>query len=158
MFAPYENSVNKFFSTYNPLTQTDDESARIASALLKPDLYDFLLLMRNNYYPLDKVPKILSEWADFEEILQEWTDLGLLETLKVREISDLKEEKDEKAPKRERERDWLVLKADIRPLIFFPEYILPKIRKAFREETITYEIAKKAYDLLEVTFQDEVVV
>ncbi len=142
MYEQYRNKLDTFFSTYDPLVESEENTIKLASALLKPDLYDFLILMRNNYYPLDKVPKILSEWADFNAILKEWTELSVLNTLTVED------------PKKKRE--WLVLLADPKPLIFFPEYILPNIRKAYREKIITYEVAKKAYDLLEVTFPDKI--
>ena len=109
------------------------------SALLKPDVYDFLALMRSNYYPMDKIPKILSEWADFTKILDVWTELNVLT-----KVQDKKK------------KEWLILLADLQPYVFFPEYILPKIRKAYQDHQITHEIAKKAYDLLEITFMERV--
>ncbi|GAH38804.1 unnamed protein product [marine sediment metagenome] len=53
---------------------------------------------------------------------------------------------------------------DIKPLTIFPEYLLPKIREAFRKEDeeeskegkITIEIAKKALNLLEVSYPEKV--
>ncbi len=54
----------------------------------------------------------------------------------------------------------ILLLADIKPLTFFPEYILPKIREAYKtsddKRKITFEIAKKAHDLLEVSFPEKV--
>ncbi|MHA1292146.1 MAG: hypothetical protein ACTSQJ_05700 [Promethearchaeota archaeon] len=115
----------------------------MASLLLNSDIYDFIALMRNNYYPLDKIPKILSDWADTEMILDELTSMNILT-----EIEDNENKK------------WLLLLTDITPIIIFPEYLLPKIREAYfskdLEKKITYEIAKKAYDLLEVTFPESV--
>ncbi|MHA1342716.1 MAG: hypothetical protein ACTSQG_01910 [Promethearchaeota archaeon] len=143
LYPKYNQKVIEYFSKYNPNTQSLEEIKKIASLLLNPDIYDFIALMRNNYYPLDKIPKILSDWADTEMILDELTSMNILT-----EIEDNENKK------------WLLLLTDITPIIIFPEYLLPKIREAYfskdLEKKITYEIAKKAYDLLEVTFPESV--
>ena len=138
----YENlreKVEDFYTSYDPLEQTQENVMKLASILLNPDIFDFINLMRNNYYPLDKIPKILSEWADPEEIIDVLQDLEI-----VTVIED------------DKKRKWLFLLSDIKPMIIFPEYILPKIREAFTEKKITEEIAKKAYNLLEVTYPEKV--
>jgi hypothetical protein len=62
--------------------------------------------------------------------------------------------------KDQNKRSWILLLTDIKPLIIFPEYLLPKIREAYRSEEgdgkITYEVAKKALNLLEVTYPEKV--
>lgn len=116
-----------------------EETIEIASVLLKPDIFDFLSLMKNNYYPLDKIPKILSRWADTKSILKELIYLKILTI-----IED------------EKKREWLILLADVKPLVFFPEHIFPEIRKAYRSKKITREITRKAYNLLEVTYPERI--
>ena len=68
--------------------------------------------------------------------------------------------------KDENKRSWICLLTDIKPLTIFPEYLLPKIREAFRkgeeeeeaekEGKITYEIAKKALNLLEISYPEKI--
>ena len=98
--------------------------------------------MRSNHYPLDKIPKIFSEFAVTEILLDNLKKLNV-----ITEIKD------------ENKRSWICLLTDIKPLTIFPEYLLPKIREAYRkgeeeeegekEGKVTYEIAKKALNLLE---------
>ncbi len=139
IFPTYRRRVNDFFSNYNPNEQEIEKVKKLAKLLLNPDMYDFLALMRENYYPLDKIPKILSEWAETNKILETLQDLSILTV-----IDDNKKKK------------WLVLLTDITPLIVFPEYLLPNIRMAFIENTITREVAVKAFTLLEATFPDNI--
>lgn len=139
LYSNYYNKVIEFFSNYDPLQINEKDQIKLAATLLNPDIYDFINLLRTNYYPLDKIPKILSQWADSEEIIETLRDLDV--------VTEVKDDKD---------RSWLVLLTDIKPLIIFPEYILPKIREAFTTNFITKEIAKKAYDLLEVTYPEKV--
>jgi hypothetical protein len=100
--------------------------------------------MRSNHYPLDKIPKIFSEFAVTEILLDNLKKLNV-----ITEIKD------------ENKRSWICLLTDIKPLTIFPEYLLPKIREAFRREgeeegKITYEIAKKALNLLEISYPEKV--
>jgi len=143
LYPKYEQKVINFFSNYNPYTQPVEETKKLASFILNPDLYDFFALMRNNYYPLDKIPKILSDWADRELIIGELKSLNILT-----EIKD------------ENKKSWIFLLTDIKPLIIYPLYLLPKIKEAYKtkkkEGKITYEIAKKALDLLEVTYPEKI--
>ena len=92
------------------------------------------------FYPLDKIPKILSTWADNEAILEELINLNIIAVIKGN-----------------KKRDWVVLFNDIKPIIFWPEYLIPVIRKAYRLKSITHEVAKKAYDLMEVTYVENIV-
>ncbi|MGQ4873908.1 MAG: hypothetical protein ACP6IY_07555 [Promethearchaeia archaeon] len=139
LYLNYYQQVIDYFSNYDPLKQTDEDLKKIASVLLNPDMYDFFNLLKGNYYPLDKIPKILSEWADHEEIVDTLTELKI--------ATIVKDEKD---------RKWIMLLCDIKPLIIFPEYILPLIREAYQKKELTKEIAKKAYDLLEVSYPEKV--
>lgn len=143
LYPLYRQIVIDFFSTYDPYVQSTEETKTLASILLSPDAYDFFVLMRHNHYPLDKIPKIFSEFAVTEILLDDLKKLNI-----ISEVID------------ENNRTWICLLTDIKPLIIFPEYLLPKIREAFKNQDtdggITYEIAKKALSLLEVTYPEKV--
>ena len=143
LYPIYRKKVVDYFSNYNPNTQDIEETTKLASIILNPDAYDFFILMRHNHYPLDKIPKIFSEFAVTEILLDDLKKLNI-----ITEIIDSSE------------RNWICLLTDIKPLIIFPEYLLPKIRASYKKEKedgeITYEIAKKALKLLEITFPEQV--
>ena len=143
LYDIYKDKVADYFSTYDLNKQSVEEMKKIAGILLNPDSYDFLALMRNSYYPLDKLPKIFSDWFDIEVILSTLEDLKIVTTLKDKE-----------------DQGWVILLTDIKPLIIFPEFLLPKIREFFKsedkEQKISIEIAKKALELLEVTYPEKV--
>ena len=143
LYEKYKEKVAEFFSQYDPSTQSIEVTKKLASILLKPDMYDLFSLMRNKFYPLDKIPNIFSEFADVDLILDE------LKNLKV--ITEIKDENN---------RSWIFLLTDIKPLMFFPEYLLIKIRDACKttdkHKNITYEIAEKALELLEVAYPEKV--
>jgi hypothetical protein len=133
-----------YFTEYDPYAEPIENTQKLASILLNPDVYDFFVLMRSNHYPLDKIPKIFSEFAVTEILLDNLKKLNV-----ITEIKD------------ENKRSWICLLTDIKPLTIFPEYLLPKIREAFRREgeeegKITYEIAKKALNLLEISYPEKV--
>lgn len=145
LFEKYKQKINGFFSKYNPYTEPPEETKKLASILLSPDIYDFFALLRSNFYPLDKIPKIFSDFAVTEILLDSLKKLNV--------VTQIKDEED---------RDWILLLTDIKPLVIFPEYLLPYIRKNFKgfddTDKISYEIAKKALDLLEVTYGDRVTI
>jgi len=143
LLDPYKQKAVDYFAVYDPYTQDAEEIKKLAAIMLNPDVYDFFVLMRSNHYPLDKIPKIFSEFAVTEILLDNLKKLNI-----ITEIKDLNK------------RSWILMLTDIKPLTIFPEYLLPKIREAYRNEDtdgkITYEIAKKALDLLEVTYPEKV--
>ncbi len=143
LYDELEKRMQNFFKDYDPNKQSLEETHRLASFLLDPDIYDNIALMRSKFYPRDKIPNIFSEFANTEAILTQLKEMDV-----ITEIRDNKG------------REWLFLMCDLKPLIIFPEYLLPRIREAYqgdsKEEGITYEIAKKAYDLLEATYNDQV--
>jgi hypothetical protein len=143
LYPLYKQKVIDYFSQYDPYTQPMEETKKLASILLSPDAYDFFVLMRHNHYPMDKIPKIFSEFAVTEILLEDLKNLNI-----ISEITD------------ENDRNWICLLTEIKPLIIFPEYLLPKIRAAYKGENgdgeITYEIAKKALKLLEITYPEKV--
>lgn len=143
LFEIFKDKIADYFSTYDPNKQSVEEMKKISGILLNPDSYDFLALMRNSYYPLDKLPKIFSDWFDIEVILSTLEDLKIVTTLKDKE-----------------KQGWVILLTDIKPLIIFPEFLLPKIRESFKfedkDQKISIEIARKALELLEVTYPEKV--
>ena len=146
LFPKYQQKVIDYFATYDPQTEPIEDKRKLAAMLLNPDIFDFFSLLRNNFYPLDKIPKIFSDFAVTEILLDNLKKLNI-----ITEIEDV-EDKEKKT--------WILLLTDIEPLIAFPEYLLPNIRKAFRteinEEQLPYEVAKKALDLLEVTYGEKI--
>ncbi|MFX0025931.1 MAG: hypothetical protein ACFE8M_05910 [Candidatus Hermodarchaeota archaeon] len=143
LIEPFKQKAIDYFSHYDPYIEDVEETKKLASILLNPDVYDFFVLMRSNHYPLDKIPKIFSEFAVTEILLDNLKKLNV-----ITEIKD------------QNKRSWILLLTDIKPLTIFPEYLLPKIRAAYRGEDtdgkITYEVAKKALDLLEVSYPEKV--
>ncbi|MHA2430297.1 MAG: hypothetical protein ACXACC_04595 [Promethearchaeota archaeon] len=143
LIEPFKQRAIDYFSHYDPYIEDVEDTKKLASILLNPDVYDFFVLMRSNHYPLDKIPKIFSEFAVTEILLDNLKKLNV-----ITEIKD------------ENKRSWILLLTDIKPLTIFPEYLLPKIRAAYRDEDsdgkITFEVAKKALDLLEVSYPEKV--
>jgi len=143
MYKQYEQKLSEFFKDYDVMDQPIEELKDLAGALLNPDCFDFYTLMTASFYPLIKLPKIFSDFVDSEYIVNTMENLNVITKVK---------DKDNK--------EWVMLLTEIKPLIIFPEYILNKLKDSFlagkKEEKITYEIAKKALDLLEVTYQEKV--
>ncbi len=150
LFELYREKVNEFFSKYDPLKEPIEETRKLASILLNPDIYDFFALLRSNYYPLDKIPKVFSDFAVTDILLDNLKKLNIITEIPLKE----------KIEGEEQERKWIALLTDIEPLVIFPEFILPYIRNSFKtpeeEIRISYEIAKKAYDLLETTYPEKI--
>ena len=146
LFEKYQQKVIDYFATYDPQTEPIEDKRKLAGMLLNPDIFDFFSLLRNNFYPLDKIPKVFSDFAVTEILLDNLKKLNI-----ITEIEDV-EDKEKKT--------WILLLTDIEPLIAFPEYLLPNIRRAFRteinEDQLPYEVAKKALDLLEVTYGEKI--
>lgn len=142
LYNKYKDTVEKFFKSYDPSDQSIEELKKISNALLNPDVFDFYTLMKNNCYPLKKIPKILSEFVDFEFVINTLEELDILVKLK------------DKAGE-----EWLLLLTEIEPMIFFPEYMLERIKETYREmkdETFPFEVVKRAFELLEVSYPEKV--
>ena len=141
MYSRYEDNLSTILSDYDPLKNTFKENQKLANLILDPDIYDFIKLLRNNFYPLDKLPKILSEWANLDSILLE---------LKENNIITVLSDKDGK--------EWVLLLTDIKPLTIFPEFLMINLKDLLKQkdESLTEEIVVKALDLLEVTFPEKI--
>lgn len=143
LYPKYMEKVIEFFSPYDPTNQPAEETKKLASILLNPDLYDNLVLMRNKFYPSDKIPNIFSEFVNVSEILDDLKDFNI-----ITEITD------------KTGRNWIFLLTDIKPIIFFPEFLLLKIRDAYKTSEhkfkISNEMAKKALELLETAYPEKI--
>ena len=146
LFPKYQQKVIDYFATYDPQTEPIEDKRKLAGMLLNPDIFDFFSLLRNNFYPLDKIPKVFSDFAVTEILLDNLKKLNV-----ITEIEDVGDKE---------KKTWILLLTDIEPLIAFPEYLLPNIRRAFRteinEDQLPYKVAKKALDLLEVTYGEKI--
>ena len=143
LYQKYEEKVIEFFSNYDPLTQTLEEKKKLSSLLLNPDIYDIFAMLRNKFYPRDKLPNIFSEFANIETMLDE--------LIKLKIITEIKDKQG---------RLWLLLLTDVAPVIFFPEYLLTNIKDAYHSQdgkkNIPFEVAKMALGLLEVAYPEKV--
>ncbi|TFG21056.1 MAG: hypothetical protein EU533_05695 [Promethearchaeota archaeon] len=126
----YRDAVSKFFSNYQP---TLVDNVNIALNLLNPDKYDFIVLLRERPYPLNKLPKSPSDsFLDTR---------ALLESLEKDQIVKILKDK--------RDIEWVFLFTDISTDTFFPEYILENIRTA----PLKKEINVRHLELLEDVYQ-----
>ncbi|MFW9948977.1 MAG: hypothetical protein ACFFKA_02480 [Candidatus Thorarchaeota archaeon] len=143
LYQKYEDQVIEFFANYNPLAQSVENKKKLASLLLNPDIYDIFAMLRNKFYPKDKLPNIFSEFANIEIMLDD--------LIKQNVITVIKDQQG---------RNWLFLLTDIAPIIFFPEYLLTNIKEAYHnkdaEKKIPFEVAKMALSLLEVAYPEKV--
>ncbi|MFX1355921.1 MAG: hypothetical protein ACFFA8_01430 [Promethearchaeota archaeon] len=143
LYPKYEEKVIEFFSNYDPNTQTIEDKKKLASMLLNPDIYDIFAILRNKFYPRDKLPNIFSEFAN--------VDIMLEDLIKLNIVTDVKDQKG---------RVWLFLLTDLAPVIFFPEYLLNNIKEAYHSKDgtnrIPFEVAKMALELLEVAYPEKV--
>ncbi len=143
LYEEYEQKITGYFSTYDINKQPIEELRELSTALLNPDCFDFYTLMTKNYYPLDKIPKIFSDFVDFNYVIDTMENLNI-----ITKIYD------------KTNKPWVILLTEIKPLIIFPEYLLNKIKGSYLSKDvknkISREIAKKAFNLLEVTYQEKV--
>jgi len=146
----YEEKINEFYSTYDPFVNLDEESRFLAKYLLDPDMFDFLGLLKEKYFPMEKIPKITSEFASSKQVLEELRDGGVVAFLR---------DPDTRA-------DWIVLLGEITPLVVFPEYVVGKIKDRVASKgqeiddtdvnaPITTEVAHRGLELLESTYNDK---
>lgn len=49
-----------------------------------------------------------------------------------------------------------LIESEIIPIFLFPQHMFPTIRSVYKSELISFEVAKKTLDLLEVTFIEKV--
>ena len=126
----YREEVNKFFSTYQP---TLEDNVNVAINLLNPDKYDFIVLLRDRPYPLNKLPKSPADsFLDTRSLLESLEKVQIVKVFKDK-----------------RDIEWVFLFTDISVDTFFPEYMLENIRTA----PLKKEISIKHLELLEEIYQ-----
>jgi hypothetical protein len=126
--------ANGYFSYYKP-TQAD--SLKIASHMINPDIFDYIILFRERAYPLNKVPR--GPGQTFDQIR------SFLATLEADHIV--------KTIKDESDTEWIFLLTDITAQKFYPEYLIENIRKAVSENILNKESAVKHLELLEQSYK-----
>jgi hypothetical protein len=130
----YLEAVNNFFSTYKP---TSEDNLIVAKDLINPDKYDFIILLRERAYPLNKIPKGPGE--SMEEVSE------FLRGLEKDNI--LKFLRDEKGAL------WVFLLTDVATKTFYPEYMIDKIRQDRVDKKLKKDVAIKHLELLEAAYQ-----
>ena len=149
--AKYNEELKVFYDNYDPFADLDAESRGLARYLLDPDIFDFLGLLREKYFPMEKIPKITSEFASSKEVLEGLRDGGIVTY--VRDTAT--------------RQDWIVLLAEIIPLVIYPEYLGSRIRDRVAEKNVeiddtdvkaplTVEVAQRQLELLETTYGDKI--
>ncbi|MFX1570607.1 MAG: hypothetical protein ACFFCV_19890 [Promethearchaeota archaeon] len=130
----YLNEVKNFFMEYKP-DQVDN--LKIAQILMNPDNYDYITLLRERAYPLNKIPKApgqnLDEIGNFLKSLEENRIIQLIKDTK--------------------ESVWVFLLTDIAIHTFYPEYLIEKIRKGRMDDKIDKRVAISHLEFLEKTYK-----
>ncbi|MCK4379854.1 MAG: hypothetical protein KAW51_01870, partial [Candidatus Lokiarchaeota archaeon] len=130
----YLEEVTQFFKDYKP---TLEDNLKIAQIIMNPDKYDYITLLRERAYPLDKIPK-----GPGESIEQIGNILKPMENEKI--IKVIKDSKD---------TAWVFLFTDIAAHTFYPEYLIEKIRKERMEGKIKKTVAIKHLEFLEKAYK-----
>ncbi|MBD3213348.1 MAG: hypothetical protein GF311_12130 [Candidatus Lokiarchaeota archaeon] len=126
----YLETARKFFQDYEP---NEEDNLKIASIMINPDIYDYIVLFREKPYPLKKIPKGPGE--SFESIS------ALMRRLEENGIITVLEDKTG--------MKWVFLLTDVIAEQFYPEYLIEKIRQDFVDGTLKKDIAIKHLDILE---------
>lgn len=146
----YLKIVEEFYKPYDPIKDVKKEGKILGTFLLNPDIYDLMSLLANRSYLREKMPKVLSAFSDPEQIIQNLVDSKVLVTIKDHD-----------------DKEWLCSICEITPIVVFPEYVAKAIQNRFFSftekkdehfflEPLTSEIAKKALDFLETTYNEKV--
>lgn len=130
----YLELVTNYFSDYEP---SFDDNLKIAAHMINPDIFDYIILLREKPYPINKLPKGPGE--SFEQIKKV---LIALESDKV--IAVLKDEDD---------MAWVFLLTDLLAQTFYPEYLIENIGNAITEVKLKKETAVKHLELLEQIYK-----
>lgn len=130
----YLELVSSYFSYYKP---TKADSLQIASHMINPDIFDYIILFRERGYPVNKVPR--GPGQTFDQIK------SFLATLEADHIV--------KTIKDENDVEWVFLLTDITAHKFYPEYLIENIRKSVSENILKKESAVKQLELLEQSYK-----
>jgi len=132
--SKYLELATGYFSYYKP---SKADNLKIASYMINPDLFDYIILFRERAYPINKVPR--GPGQTFDQIR------SFLATLEADNI--IKIIKDEK------NIEWIFLLTDITAQKFYPEYLIENIRKAVSENMLKKEYAIRHLELLEQIYK-----
>ncbi|MBY9010335.1 MAG: hypothetical protein KGD74_10770 [Candidatus Lokiarchaeota archaeon] len=130
----YLELATSYFSYYKP---TEADNLKIASHMINPDIFDYIILFRERAYPINKVPR--GPGQTFDQIR------SFLSTLEADHII--------KIIKDESDVEWIFLLTDITAHKFYPEYLIEKVRKAVSEDILKKESAIKQLELLEQIYK-----
>ncbi|MFX0033675.1 MAG: hypothetical protein ACFE9P_13505 [Candidatus Hermodarchaeota archaeon] len=130
----YLESVTNFFSSYEVKF---DDNLKIASHMINPDIFDYIILLREKPYPINKFPKGPGE--SFEQVK------AFVNTLERDNVIVTLEGEDNMI--------WIFLLTDLIAKTFFPEYLIDNIGKAFAENKIKKKTAIKHLELLEQIYK-----
>ncbi|MHA1368389.1 MAG: hypothetical protein ACTSWN_16595 [Promethearchaeota archaeon] len=135
----YIKEIKEYFENYE---LAHSEIKQISHLLSITNVYKIIKLLRENYYKFDDL-KI--EFLDRYNFLPSNINylLKLLETSNVLKI--FKNDNDK----------FLILKSDIRYQVFFPEYLVDKIRKAWRDGKISKKLAIKHLTMLRDVYLED---
>ena len=78
----YQKIITEFYDHYDPFGNLIEESKILAKFLLDPDVFDLLSLLKTQSYPLVKMPKIMSDFASFDQIIKSLLDAQILVSIK----------------------------------------------------------------------------
>ncbi len=126
----YLKQVKEFFSTYKP---TYEDGMKISVILMHPDMYDVLRLFSFDSHNYKKIPPGYGG-PEMKKII----DLLIQEKI----LTMITEGKSE----------WVMLLSDVDVALFFPEYLLEKIRIALKAGKIKKQAAIKHLNLLEKSY------
>ena len=132
--SKYLELATNFFSDYEP---SFGDNLKIATHMINPDIFDYVILLREKPYPINKLPKGPGE--SFEQIKK---FLMVLESDKI--IAVHKDEDD---------MAWVFLLTDLIAQTFYPEYLIENIGKAVTETKLKKETAVKHLELLEQVYK-----
>ena len=129
----YLKEVKNFFITYKPSLE---DNKIIAKNMVNPDKYDYIVLLREKSYPINKIPKGPGE--SFETVR------GFIEELREAKILTTIKDKDD---------EWVLLLTDTIADTFFPEYLIEKIRQNVLDKTLRKKTAIKHLEILEQVYK-----
>ncbi|MFX0019974.1 MAG: hypothetical protein ACFFAK_14635 [Promethearchaeota archaeon] len=132
--SKYLELVTNFFSEYKP---SFEDNLKIAAHMINPDIFDYVILLREKPYPINKLPKGPGE--SFEQIKK------LLISLESDNVIAVMKDEDDMA--------WIFLLTDLIAQTFYPEYLIENIRKAVADAKLKKETAVKHLELLELVYK-----
>lgn len=147
--SKYMEMLKDFYTDYIQNVDYVEESKLLSRFLLNPDINDLLALLGNRSYAREKMPKVMSEFSDVEQVIEDLIDSKI-----VAAIED------------SAGREWICLLGEITPIMVFPEYMVKNIQKRLMKQDrnlvdmhehdpLTDEVARKSLELLEASYGEK---